>query len=419
MYRTQINQLRGLSKEENWAIRQLSRPSKNLYNVTLWTTRQYWEETNKFLPFVEAYHLVKENENYKQFPSQMAQQTMKEVERVFKSFFGLLKRRQQRNYNRAIHSPRYLPKDGFFTCIFQKDMLKVERARLRISLGRFFAKTYQMRYLWFFIPPHIQGYQIKEVRFTPRCGGRYFQMEWIYELTPAPQELKPGEYLAIDLSLDNFATCVSTTGAPFILDGRGLKSFNRWWNKRAARLQSIYVKQQIKIGAQKAQLLQKRADYLRNFMGQTVNTLITYCLQEGISHIVLGELKGIKQHASLGKQTNQNFHHITYGLFKQKLRAKCEYYGIKYLEVNEAYTFQTCASCGVIRVANRKHRGLYVCHSCGSILNADVNGALNILAQVSPESSQRIRSSGRVNRPTRIRVVSDHTSRKAPSVKAE
>ncbi|MFX0095179.1 MAG: zinc ribbon domain-containing protein [Candidatus Hodarchaeota archaeon] len=73
----------------------------------------------------------------------------------------------------------------------------------------------------------------------------------------------------------------------------------------------------------------------------------------------------------------------------------------------------------MVRAANRKHRGLYVCRSCGSILNADVNGALNILTQVSPESSQRARGSGRVNRPMRIRVVSDHTSREAPSVKAE
>ncbi|MFX1537801.1 MAG: zinc ribbon domain-containing protein [Promethearchaeota archaeon] len=102
-----------------------------------------------------------------------------------------------------------------------------------------------------------------------------------------------------------------------------------------------------------------------------------------------------------------------------KLQAKCEYYGVAYHEVDEAYTSQTCSACRVVRAANRKHRGLYVCTACDSVLNADVNGALNMLHHVSPESAQRIRSSGRVNRPTRIRVVADHTSREAPSCKAE
>ncbi|MFX0063343.1 MAG: zinc ribbon domain-containing protein [Candidatus Hermodarchaeota archaeon] len=134
---------------------------------------------------------------------------------------------------------------------------------------------------------------------------------------------------------------------------------------------------------------------------------------------MIGELKGIKQSGHLGKKTNQNFQYITYGLFKQKLQAKCEYYGIKYHEVDEAYTSQTCSACGVVRAANRKHRGLYVCGICDSVLNTDVNGALNILHHLSPESAQRIRSSERVNRPTRIRVVADHTSREAPPVKAE
>jgi transposase len=52
---------------------------------------------------------------------------------------------------------------------------------------------------------------------------------------------------------------------------------------------------------------------------------------------------------------------------------------------------------------NRKHRGLYVCNNCGSVLNADVNGAKNILKKVAPESV-RIGSSGGVNLPVRIRL---------------
>jgi len=146
-------------------------------------------------------------------------------------------------------------------------------------------------------------------------------------------------------------------------------------------------------------------------MNQAVNTIIKHCLGKGIGTIVTGEMKGIKQNAKLGRKTNQNFLFIPFYRFRQKLSSKCAFYGINYLEVNEAYTSQTCSHCGLRRKANRKYRGLYVCNSCGIALNADVNGAINILQKVAPESSyQKIWNSGCVNRPYRIRVVSFKSS---------
>ena len=79
-------------------------------------------------------------------------------------------------------------------------------------------------------------------------------------------------------------------------------------------------------------------------------------------------------------------------------------YDIKYVETSESYTSQECSQCGVIKKSNRKHRGLYVCKNCGNVLNADLNGAIDIL-----KSSSRIifllGSSGTVNVPIRIRTL--------------
>ena len=121
-------------------------------------------------------------------------------------------------------------------------------------------------------------------------------------------------------------------------------------------------------------------------------------------------MKNIKQNCRLGKRTTQHFHYITYGLFKHKLRTKSELYGIEYTEVDKSYTSQTCSHCGQQRKANRKYRGLYVCKNCGTVLNADVNGALNILKKVAPESSLlKIGGSGRLSRPSRHFVVPQHS----------
>jgi IS605 OrfB family transposase len=281
-------------------------------------------------------------------------------------------------------------------------MLKVEGDRIRLSLGRYFSKELGVKYLWYKLPPQVVGKKIKEVRILPRYNARYFEIEYVYEVKPEIQDLAKKKYLAIDLGLDNFATCVSTNGTAFILEGKGLKSYNRWWNKDMSKLQSVYDKQGIEMGKQLAWLLMKRKHVVNNYMSQAVNYIVKYCLTNNIGNLAIGELKDIKQQINLGKKTNQNFVCIPFGLFKQKLKAKCDYYGINYIEVNEAYTSQTCSRCGVVGKSNRKYRGLYVCKTCGMVLNADVNGAINILKKVASESV-RIGSSGLVSRPIRIR----------------
>ena len=229
------------------------------------------------------------------------------------------------NYFLSHTEPKYLPKDGFFVCISQKDMFKVVGDKIRLSLGRNFAKEFGVRYLEFKLPPTVIGKKIKEVRVLPRCKGSWFEIEYVYEAEPVKVDLDCSNYLAIDLDLNNFATCVPTSGTPFIIEGKGLKSFNRWWNMKKAKLQSIYDKQGIKMGRKMAWLLRKRKNVVNNFMNQVVNYIVKFCLANHIGNIVIGEIKNIKNGMNLGKKNNQNFQYIPYGLFKQKLRSKCEY----------------------------------------------------------------------------------------------
>jgi putative transposase len=108
----------------------------------------------------------------------------------------------------------------------------------------------------------------------------------------------------------------------------------------------------------------------------------------------------------LGKRNNQHFQSIPYGLFKQKLRSKCELFDIAYHEVSEAYTSQTCSACGRVRKANRIYRGLYMCDQCGAVINADINGAINIVKKSNPDAFiGTLGASGTVDVPTRIRVA--------------
>ncbi|WP_421077545.1 transposase [Methanothermococcus sp. Ax23] len=411
MYLTQKNHLRG-DKKTYKILKILTRLSKNLYNYTLYTVRQYFELNNQFLNYESAYHHIKENENYKLLPSQVAQQTMKIVDRSFKSFFRLIQERQKGNYNRPIKMPYYLPKNGYFVIIFPKNMFKIINNKIRLSLGRNFKKECGIQYLEFQLPKNIIGKKIKEVRIIPKYNGLWFEIEYVYEVESIDLKLDKNNYLSIDLGLDNFATCFSTTSrTPFIIEGRDIKSFNCWWNKRKAELQSIYDKQGIKFGKKMTYLLNKRKNVINNFMNQSVNYIIKYCIKNNIGRVVIGELKEIKQNINLGKNNNRNFVLIPYGLFKQKLQSKCKLFGIDYIEVDEAYTSK-CDALALEPIkkhkkylGNRIKRGLFQ-SSIGKLINADVNGAINILRKIAGDSLVKgILSNGLVNSPVRVRVV--------------
>ncbi|MHA2298130.1 MAG: RNA-guided endonuclease InsQ/TnpB family protein [Candidatus Hodarchaeales archaeon] len=411
MYLVQKNRVRGRSKADFALLRKLARLSKNLFNVTLYTTRQYHEETGCFLPYEQAYHVVKTNENYRLLPSQVAQQTMKHVHRAFKSFFGLLRAKQQGKITDEVHVPFYLPKDGFFACVFAKDQFKVEGTNLRLSLGRELKKLAGQQFLYFQLPPHVRGKQLKEVRLLPRYHGYYFEIEYVYQVEPEQPVFDYSAYLSLDLGVTNLAALVSTTGPPVLLDGKLLKSYNRWWNKEKARYQHLYDKQGYKQGTAMSHLLQSREGYIRNYLAQAVNHVIQYCLRYRIGNVVVGNFSGIKQGGNLGRKNNQNFQNIPFALFKQKLQAKCAYHGIKYAEVEESNTSKTCSSCGNMDKKARVHRGLYICTNpkCKLVINADLNGAINILKKVNPNPTW-IGNSGGVNPPARLKVLPSRES---------
>ncbi len=121
LYSTQKNHLRGLSKFEYGILLLLTRFSKNLYNHTLYTVRQHFFVNNEYLRYEAAYHDVKLSESYRRLPSQVAQQTMKLVDRSMRSFFRLLKLKLQATYPKKIGLPQYLPKTEHMVCIFPKD----------------------------------------------------------------------------------------------------------------------------------------------------------------------------------------------------------------------------------------------------------------------------------------------------------
>ncbi|MDT9179284.1 MAG: transposase [Limnospira sp. PMC 1291.21] len=74
--------------------------------------------------------------------------------------------------------------------------------------------------IWIPFPERIAPDTLQEVRIHPRYNARFFEVEFIYEVEETPVPTEPDTALAIDMGLDNLATCVNTNGASFIVDGK-------------------------------------------------------------------------------------------------------------------------------------------------------------------------------------------------------
>ena len=235
MYLTQKNQIRDLNKTEFLALRELCRLSKNLYNVGLYTVRQYYFHEHKHLRYESAYHLCKDNENYQSLNTDIAQQTLKVVDRTFRSFYGLIKAARSGTFQQNVRLPHYLPKESYFVLIIPR--IKVKDGKFKVPMSPTFKKEFGEIVINF--PERLDSAKIKEVRIHPKYDAKFFEVEYISEGEIEAVETITGSALAIDVGLNNLATCVDTNGASFIVDGSKLKSINQWFNKENARLQSI------------------------------------------------------------------------------------------------------------------------------------------------------------------------------------
>ena len=415
MYLTLKQQVKHLSKNEFRNLKYLSHIAKNLTNEAIYNVRQHYFQNKKYLSYNENYKMLKNSENYKKLNSNMAQQILKEVDGSFKSFFGLLKLAKNGQYNfKDIKLPKYLAKDGFTTLVI--GFVRLKDNMLIVPYSNSFKKTHQEVKIK--LPPVLKGKKIKEIRIIPKQHSRYFEIQYIYKVEEVQRELNKNNALGIDLGIDNLCTCVTNAGASFIIDGRKLKSINQYYNKINAKLQSIKDKQKIeRTTLRQKRITRKRNNRINDYLSKAARTIVNYCLNNDIGKLVLGYNEDFQRNSNIGSINNQNFVNIPYGKLRGKLIYLCKLYGIEFKLQEESYTSKASFFDGdIIPVYDKENiqeyifsgkrikRGLYQT-SKGYQLNADCNGALNILRKSKVVDLSVLYNRGELNTPKRIRVV--------------
>lgn len=413
MYLTIKQQVKHLSKEDYLTIKELCHIAKNLTNEAIYNVRQYYFTEGKFLKYEKNYTLLKNSPNYKALNSNMAQQILKEVDDSFKSFFGLFKLAKQGKYAfKDCKLPRYLSKDGYTTLVI--GFVRLKGNKLIIPFSNSFKKTHKP--IEIAIPPVLLDKKVKEIRIIPKANARFFEIQYIYEAEYVQRKLNKNNALALDLGINNLVTAVSSKGESFIIDGRRLKSINQWFNKENARLQSIKDKQHFgkKTTNRQKAIARNRSNKVNDYMNKAARKVINYCIAHDIGTLIVGYNETFQRDSHIGKQNNQNFVNIPYGQLRSKLEYLCELNNIIFVKQEESYTSKasfwdkdnipTYNADNLQFSGNRMHRGLYKTAN-GTLLNADVNGALNIMCKSSVVDLSILYSRGEVDTPIRIRVA--------------
>ena len=395
--------------------------ANNLYNQANWLIKQqykmYQMQKREFgATFIDSYlnyydldKLLKterfrrtEFDNYSKLGGVLSQQILRLLDKNWKSYFNSLKdyRKHSNKYNGQPKEPNFKIKGEQFVLIYPNP--KYDKNGLLVL-----SKNIRLK-----VPKNIKTSNINQVRVIPEYDK--FKVEIIYEKEIKKEELDKDNFLSIDLGVNNFATCITNKDC-FLMDGKIFKSELQYYKMKIAkinkqRMNGINNNKKKKSQKEKEQLnlfkkQRKRANFklkqkIKNLIHQYSRFVVNYCIKNKIGKIICGKNKNWKQNCKLSKINNQSFISIPHTDFINKLKYKFEEIGGELIICEESYT----SKCDFLNneeikkkdeySGKRIKRGLFQ-SGIRKLINADVNGALNILKKYKPNFSFENKDFGR------------------------
>lgn len=359
--------------------------SKNLYNEANYTIRQEFIKNNNYISYRDMNKEFKTHENYKLTFSQPANCTLRLLDKNWKSFFKAIKdcKLHPEKYLGVPKPPKYLKKDGRSPWMIPNNQCFYDYEKGTVYMRNRLLNDYEWKC-------RCLG-RLIQVRFIPR--GSCYVMEIVYETEILDTKENNNRIASIDLGVNNLVTMTNNIGLnPIIINGKGIKSVNQYYNKRLAKEKSLLKIRHGKDWSRKLDILtQKRYQRIKNYMHNTSAYIMRWCLKNNINTLVAGKNKEWKQKSTMSKASNQKFIQIPYEMLLGQLKYKCENVGINYVEVDESYTSGTsfldheCPEKSNYDKSRRVVRGLFKSNS-GLLINSDVNGSLQIMKKVFPNA---------------------------------
>ena len=376
--------------------------SKNLYNQALYRIRQQFFEDKTFKNYYDLNReLHDENQvDYRALPANTAQETLKLDNQNYSSFFKSLQK-----HIIGIKIPGYLDKTKGRQIVVYNHMTLpsnlLEKGIIKLPKTNLQFKTKQKN--------------IRQVRIVPK--NNYIVLEVVYEASIKELLKDNKRYMSIDLGIDNLASCSSNVTKSFIINGKPIKSVNQYYNKKKAKLQiELELKNKKKSSKQIQNLTLKRNNKIKDYFHKASRYIVNQLVNQSINTLIIGKNDGWKQETNIGNVNNQNFTSVPHQMFINQLKYKCQLEGINVVEQEESYTSKVSffdndfipvygQNDELFKSSGKRiKRGLFRTQN-GLLINADINGSLNIMRKYLNEVCDEIVSPanrGLVMNPVKI-----------------
>ena len=411
------------NKIQDKIIKELMWHSSKVYNMLNYDVKEGKEKinTNGILN-LEGSRIYKkyrkENWHSEYLHSHMLQQIILNYIGDYKSYIAIkgMYEKEDKVIKGKPRMPRY-KKEEKVQITFTKYAIRKEGRTIRLSISKKIQEKFQVKSLNFLIPKKLEKLvnleSIKMIKIRKEENGKY-KLDIIYEKEEKKQT-EGSNIMAIDLGMNNLATCTNIkNNKSLIIAGESLKAKIGYINKEIARLEGIQMKM---IGNKKYRntkrinkLYEQRRNYSKTYMHKASRLIIEYALQNECDTIVIGDIKDIKQNM----QGNKRFVQMPIQNLVEKIEYKAKLEGIEVVKITEEYTSGVSSiDKEEIKKENydksrRIKRGLFKTEE-GKIINADVNGSINILRKyiknIFSPNLEIAMDIGREQRPLKKRVA--------------
>lgn len=298
-------------------------------------------------------------------PSQALQQALKNLERAYKNFF-----------EKRADFPRF-KKKGQSDSFRYPQGVKLDQGNSRVFLPK-------LGWLRYRNSRDVLG-EVKNVTVSQSCGKWFVSIQTEREVD---QPLPQGEAVGIDMGIARFAT---------LSDGSHLDPLNSFkkHQQRLARYQramsrktkfsSNWKKAKAKVQKIHTHIANARKDFLHKASCQISQNHAMIAIEDLQVRNMSKSAKGnSEQHGKQVKQKsglNRSILDQGWAEFRRQLEYKADWNGGFVIAVPPQYTSQTCPCCGHVSKDNRQTQAKFECVECGFEENADLVGAINILAR--------------------------------------
>ena len=355
---------------------------------------------------LDAIFKLSDNADYRSLPIQTSQQAIKDCTEAWSSFFKIRKdyKKNPSKYKGKPRIPKYRKTD-MTTATFTNMNCKIKEYDFTTSYGRTihtsqlsFPKTKDRLSLGGY---SFVGKRLKEVKVQPYYGR--FKVFLILESLDDMEspEVQPKRCYGIDLGVTNFAAIANNIGVkPMVVKGGFLKARNQYYNKVRAKLKSILDRSGSGQHMSKHlnRMYRKRKDFLYDAFYKISHFIVKEAAKDQIDTIFIGKNDGWKDEINLGCKNNQEFTSLPHAEFLRILAVVANKYRIQVIPVEESYTskaslldlddlpvYKEGDTQNYTFSGKRIKRGLYRSGN-GTLLNADINGAGNVIRKGLPEA---------------------------------